>query len=118
MTAPPPTPPAVGDVLSGKATWYGKALAGHKTASGERFDPGKLTAAHKTLPIGTWVDVRRSGTNKVVRVRINDRGPFGPPDWIIDLSTAAFERLASRRDGVIAVDVQIVSIPAAKKSPR
>lgn len=120
-TAPPPAstqaqpaPLAVGDVLQGKATWYGKVLAGHKTASGERFDPGKLTAAHKTLPIGTIVDVRRPGTGKSVRVRINDRGPFGPPDWIIDLSSAAFEHIASRREGVIPVEVEIVALPSKR----
>jgi rare lipoprotein A len=67
-----------------------------------------MTAAHKTLPLGTWVDVRRAGTERVVRVRINDRGPFGTPDKIIDLSRAAFERLASLRDGVIAVEVRTV----------
>lgn len=114
--APPPPPPAVaavGDVESGRATWYGKALAGHKTASGERFDPSKMTAAHKTLPLGTWVDVRRSGTSKVVRVRINDRGPFGEPDRIIDLSRAAFEHLGSIREGVIPVEVHVVAFPVS-----
>jgi rare lipoprotein A len=116
---PPPPPPApvalaVGDVENGLATWYGKLLAGHKTASGERFDPSRLTAAHKTLPLGTWVDVRRAGTNKVVRVRINDRGPFGEADRIIDLSRAAFEHLGKIREGVIPVEVHVVSIPTPK----
>ncbi len=112
-TAPPPLSP--GDVESGRATWYGKVLAGHKTASGERFDPSKMTAAHKTLPLGTWVDVRRSGTNKVVRVRINDRGPFGEADRIIDLSRAAFEHLGSIREGVIPVEVHVVALPVSHR---
>ncbi len=107
----PPRPVSVGDVESGRASWYGKALAGHKTASGERFNPSAMTAAHKTLPLGTWVVVKRTGTNKVVRVRINDRGPFGAPDWIIDLSRAAFEQLGSIREGVIPVDVHVVALP-------
>lgn len=107
-------PSAIGDTESGLATWYGKVLAGHKTASGERFDPSKMTAAHKTLPLGTWVDVKRRGTNKVVRVRINDRGPFGEADRIIDLSRAAFEHLGSIREGVIPIDLVVVSIPVKK----
>jgi rare lipoprotein A len=93
---------------SGNATWYGDRLAGHKTASGERFDPNAMTAAHRKLPLGTWVEVRRKGTDRAVRVRINDRGPFGTPDKIIDLSRAAFERLGSLRAGVLPVEVRIV----------
>ena len=57
------------EVQEGNATWYGRALAGHHTASGERFDPSKMTAAHRTLPLGTWVEVLRVDTGQSVRVR-------------------------------------------------
>ena len=57
----------------GNASWYG---SGHRTASGERFNPNAMTAAHRTLPFGTRVLVRNSHTGRSVVVRINDRGPF------------------------------------------
>ena len=97
---------------SGLATWYGAQFAGKKTASGERFDPDALTAAHRTLPFGTWVEVRRtSGASRVVRVRINDRGPFGDPKRIIDLSRKAAQELDMTRDGVVSVELRVVSGP-------
>jgi rare lipoprotein A len=109
-SSPPSAPLSDAPVYqSGNATWYGDRLAGHKTASGERFDPNAFTAAHRRLPLGTWVEVRRRGTTRAVRVRINDRGPFGTPDKIIDLSRAAFEQLGSLREGVIAVEVRLVA---------
>src|ERR1700722_9756080 len=73
----------------GLATWYGSQFAGKKTANGERFDPRAMTAAHRHLPFGTWVDVRRPDTGRSVRVRINDRGPWGDSRRVIDLSRAA-----------------------------
>lgn len=95
----------------GLATWYGDALAGHKTASGERFDPSAMTAAHRTLPIGTWVEVTRLDTGARVRVRINDRGPFGKKDRIIDLSKAAAKRIGLLRAGIARVEVRVVDGP-------
>jgi rare lipoprotein A len=99
------------DVATGMATWYGGKLAGHKTASGERFDPSQMTAAHRTLPLGTWVEVTRVDTGKSVRVRINDRGPFGHADRIIDLSRAAADQLDMVRAGVAEVRVRVVDGP-------
>jgi rare lipoprotein A len=96
---------------TGLATWYGDALAGHRTASGERFDPGAMTAAHRTLPIGTWVEVTRVDTGKRVRVRINDRGPFGKKDRVIDLSKAAAKKIDMLRAGVVRVEVRVVGGP-------
>jgi peptidoglycan lytic transglycosylase len=58
------------------ATWYGNELRGHKTASGARFNPDGLTAAHKSLPFGTCLVVGNPRTGKSVRVMVNDRGPF------------------------------------------
>lgn len=95
----------------GMATWYGAAFAGRKTASGERFDPGRLTAAHRKLPLGTWVEVRRVDTGRTVRVRINDRGPWGDDRRVIDLSHRAAEDLDIVREGVARVELRIVSGP-------
>jgi len=95
----------------GNATWYGGAFAGKKTSSGERFDPNLFTAAHRTLPFGTWVEVRRVDTGSTVRVRINDRGPWGHSDRIIDLSKKAAEELDIVREGVARVEVRVVSGP-------
>jgi rare lipoprotein A len=81
---------------SGMASWYGAELAGRRTASGERFDPDELTAAHRTLPLGSEVRVSYQGRSVVVR--INDRGPFSG-HRVIDLSRAAAEQLGLRRAG-------------------
>jgi rare lipoprotein A len=96
---------------TGLATWYGSAFAGRKTANGERFDPMQLTAAHRTLPFGTWVEVRRVDTGRTVRVRITDRGPFGDSRRIIDLSKKAAEDLGIIRDGVAHVELRVVEGP-------
>jgi rare lipoprotein A len=95
----------------GLASWYGKSLAGHKTSSGEPFDPNAMTAAHRKLKLGTWVEVRRVDTGSSVRVRINDRGPWGDDRRIIDLSRAAADKLGIVHDGVAKVEVRVVSGP-------
>jgi rare lipoprotein A len=96
----------------GLASWYGSAFAGKRTASGERFDPRLFTAAHRKLPFGTWVEVRRIDTGRTVRVRINDRGPNGrAAHRIIDLSQRAAEVLDIVRAGVVRVELRIVSGP-------
>lgn len=95
----------------GLATWYGAELAGHKTASGERFDPAGMTAAHRKLPLGTWVDVRRVDTGRSVRVRINDRGPWGDARKVIDLSRRAAEVLGMIKEGAVKVEVRVVRGP-------
>jgi len=93
----------------GLASWYGRAFAGKPTASGERFDPARYTAAHKKLPFGTWVEVRRIDTGRSVRVRINDRGPNGrAAHRIIDLSQRAAEELDMVRAGVVRVEVRVL----------
>ena len=95
----------------GNATWYGDAFAGKKTSSGERFDPRGMTAAHRSLKMGTWVEVRRPDTGRSIRVRINDRGPFGDDRKVIDLSRHAAEQLDMIRDGVMRVELRVVSGP-------
>lgn len=76
----------------GEASWYGAQFAGRRTASGERFDPQELTAAHRTLPFGSRVRVTHARSGKSVVVRINDRGPFSG-QRVIDLSKAAAQRI-------------------------
>jgi len=80
----------------GMASWYGPELAGHRTTSGERFNPAELTAAHRTLPLGSKVRVTYQGESVVVR--INDRGPFSG-HRVIDLSKAAAEKIGLSRAG-------------------
>jgi len=75
----------------GQASYYGAELAGRATASGEVFDPGLLTAAHRTLPLGSEVQVTNLDTGLSTVVRINDRGPF--TGAVIDLSTAAAQQI-------------------------
>ncbi len=97
---------------SGEATWYGPRHEGHRTTSGERFDPKKLTAAHPSLPIGSWVRVTVEGTGATVVVRVNDREP---PHGVrcIDLSRAAAARLGFVGRGVADVTLARVSGPEA-----
>ena len=88
----------------GLASYYWEP---QRTASGERFNPREMTAAHKTLPLGTVVEVRNTRNGNTVEVRINDRGPY-VGGRIIDLSQAAAERLAFGRSGVVPVEIHIV----------
>ncbi len=97
---------------TGLASWYGRLFAGKKTANGERFDPSGYTAAHRTLKMGTWVEVRRPETGRSVRVRINDRGPNGhAANRIIDLAQRAAEDLDIVREGVVRVELRVVDGP-------
>lgn len=86
----------------GKASWYGPGFNGRMTASGERFNQGAMTAAHKTLPFGTRVRVTDQATGKSVIVVINDRGPYHG-GRIIDLSKAAAQRLGMMNAGTASV---------------
>jgi rare lipoprotein A len=95
----------VAEVLEGRASYYADSLAGNRTASGERYDPKALTAAHRELPFGTRVRVVREDNGKSVVVRINDRGPF-VAGRIIDLSHAAFSRIGPRGAGLLDVRIE------------
>lgn len=97
----------------GKASWYGPGFAGRKTANGERFDPSKLTAAHRTLPFNTTVKVTNVENGKSVIVRINDRGPF-IRGRIIDLSKVAAEKIGLLRQGVTNVEIVTLNSPDKK----
>jgi rare lipoprotein A len=87
-----------------QASYYGE---GQGTASGERFDPTALTTAHKTLPFGTRVRVTNPATAQSVVVRVNDRGPY-IEGRCLDLSTAAFDRIASLSSGVATVKYEVL----------
>ena len=104
--APEPAPAATASAWSGVASWYGDEFAGQSTASGETFDPGALTAAHRTLPFGTQVRVTLEATGQSVIVRINDRGPYSGGREI-DLSRAAADAigLTSRGTGRVTLEV-------------
>ncbi len=92
------------EIDGGVASYYGNELAGNRTASGERFDQHALTAAHRSLPFGTVVEVRNLENGATARVRINDRGP-SPRDRIIDLSRAAAGKIGMLSTGSALVEV-------------
>lgn len=92
----------------GLASWYGKRFAGRKTASGERFNPKKMTCAHRSLPFGTRVRVTNRENGRQVIVRVNDRGPFGSKKRIIDLSRAAAKKLGMLDSGVVRVKLEVL----------
>jgi rare lipoprotein A len=91
----------------GVASWYGKKFHGRPTSSHETYDMYAMTAAHKTLPLPSYVRVTNLRNNKSVIVRVNDRGPF-VSNRIIDLSYAAAERLEMIRDGTSLVEVTAI----------
>ncbi len=101
---------ASGPIARGRASFYSDKLAGRSTASGEPYDPRALTAAHRTLALGTWIVVARPD-GRSVRVRVNDRGPFGDSSRIVDLSRRAAEELGMIREGVVDVTVTVVPSP-------
>lgn len=98
---------AVGFAEVGGASYYADKYHGRTTASGEKFNQNAMTAAHKRLPFGTRVRVTNLDNGKSIVVRINDRGPF-VRGRVIDLSKAAFQRIASTRVGVVDVKVEVL----------
>jgi rare lipoprotein A len=102
-----PIPEKKAHATSGLASYYG-ASAGLQTATGERFDPSGMTAAHRTLPFGTRVKVTRVDTGDSVVVRINDRGPF-KPGRVIDLSEGAAKTLGMMNVGLTNVRLEVVN---------
>ena len=94
----------------GKASWYGRAFQHHKTASGEPYDMHDFTAAHRTLPLGSWVKVTNLKNDKSVMVRINDRGPV-IKGRILDLSYGAAMILGMGDDGVTRVRLDVIETP-------
>lgn len=112
-SAPRPEPRRVGWTQEGLASWYGYPFHGRQTASGEVYDMYAMTAAHRTLPFGTVVEVRDTLSGRRVTVRINDRGPF-VRGRIIDLSYGAAVALGVENDGVVPVEITVVANPRRK----
>ena len=100
-------PTAEGYAETGLASWYGRKFHGRTTSSGEPFDMLQLTAAHRSLPIPTYVRVTNLTNGKRTVVRVNDRGPFHP-DRIIDLSYAAAVKLGFHQAGTARVKVEVI----------
>jgi rare lipoprotein A len=101
----------------GVASFYGREWNGHRTASGERFDPNALTAAHRTLPFGTRVKVTNLENGRHIIVRINDRGPF-VRGRVLDLSRAAAKKLDFVATGTTTVRIDVLKSPALAANER
>lgn len=107
QAAPAAAPAAAsGDAMSGTAAWYGRKFAGRKTASGKRFNPDAMTAAHPTLAFGTRVKVTNTKNQRSAVVTITDRGPT-TPGRIIDVSQAAAKKLGFIRAGLTDVTLEV-----------
>lgn len=107
----------VGDTQRGKAVWYGGKHHGGPTASGERFDKRAMTAAHRTLPMGSVVRVTNLKNDRQVTVRINDRGPYGK-GRIIDVSEAAARKLKMIDAGVVPATIEVLVVGKKKKKKK
>ncbi len=103
----PSAPPVL---QTGQASFYGKGFAGRPTASGEPFDPAAKTAAHRTLPFGTKLEVTDVARGTSVTVEVTDRGPYAD-DRILDLSRGAAEVLGFVDDGTTEVELRVVECP-------
>ena len=97
----------------GRASWYGRHFVGRKTASGERYDMNAMTAAHKTLPLASYVRVTNTSNHKSVVVKINDRGPY-VRGRVIDLSYAAAKLLGLAHAGTARVQIEGLSQEEAR----
>lgn len=103
-------PSADGYAEEGLASWYGRKFHGRNTSNGERYDMFELTAAHKSLPLPTWLQVTNLANGRSTIVRVNDRGPFHE-DRIIDLSYAAAVKLGFADRGVARVRLEVIQPP-------
>ena len=103
-------PARIGEMETGIASWYGPPYHGRRSANGEIFDMEKLTAAHRTFPFDTWVEVTNLENKQHVDVRITDRGPF-VSGRIIDLSLAAARELDMVTAGIVKVRIKVIKKP-------
>jgi rare lipoprotein A (peptidoglycan hydrolase) len=112
----PPQPASVGLTETGTASWYGHPYHGRPTASGEIYDMEKFTAAHRTLPFQTWLEVTNLSNGKHVEVRVTDRGPF-VDGRILDLSHAAAQEIDMLRAGTTRVRLKVIAPPHRPAPP-
>lgn len=101
----------------GHASWYGNKFHGHLTSNGERYDMYSMSAAHKNLPLPSYVKVTNLANQKSVIVRVNDRGPFHG-GRIIDLSYAAADKIGMVQSGTAKVEVELINPSYNKQSPQ
>ncbi len=112
-----PVPAIPGYKQRGLASWYGREFHGRRTASGEIYNMYAFTAAHKSLPMGTYVKVKNLKNGREVIVRINDRGPY-VPGRIIDLSYAAAKAIGMIGEGVVPVELTVLGNYPVKNLPQ
>jgi rare lipoprotein A len=127
VSRPPPAEPRAPEaempaeravrVLHGKAVWYGGKWHGRRTASGERFNKNAMTAAHRSLPLGTRVRVTNLMNRRSILLRINDRGPYGRDrSRIIDVSEGAARRLGFHERGWVRVKIEVLEDRAPRRA--
>jgi rare lipoprotein A len=104
-------PARIGQTETGIASWYGAPYNGRRTASGEVYDMEQFTAAHRSLPFDTWVEITNLANKKRVDVRITDRGPY-VDGRIIDLSLAAAREIDMVQAGIVRVKIKVIRKPA------
>ena len=104
-----PIATGLGFEQKGSASWYGQKFHGHKTANGEVFDMFALTAAHKTLPLPSFIKVSNLDNGKTAIVRVNDRGPFHG-NRVLDLSYGAAKKLGYHKHGVARVKIEVIHV--------
>ena len=112
---PSARPVSFGAGETGLASWYGPEFHGRRTSSGQIYDMYQLTAAHRELPLGTWVMVTNLNNGRSVEVRVNDRGPF-VRDRILDVSYAAAKLLGMIGSGLALVRVVVSHVPAGDET--
>jgi rare lipoprotein A (peptidoglycan hydrolase) len=110
VVAKAPVPAKIGATESGVASWYGVPYHGRRTASGEIYDMEQLTAAHRTLPFQTWLEITDLDNGKRVSVRVTDRGPF-VDGRVIDLSLAAARKIEMVGPGIARVKLKVIAPP-------
>lgn len=102
--------------LAGLASYYSGFFDGRKTANGEIFRNGRYSAAHLTLPLGTWIEVKARATGRTLRLRVNDRGPY-VKKFALDLSQAAARYLGVDRTRDRYVEFRIIALPGEEPPP-
>lgn len=102
--------------VSGLASYYSSFFDGRKTANGEIYRNAKYSAAHLTLPLGTWIEVTSRATGRKLRMRVNDRGPYAKK-FCLDLSYAAAHELGVDRTADRHVDIRIIALPGEEPLP-
>jgi rare lipoprotein A len=102
--------------MRGLASYYSGFFDGQKTANGEIFRNRRYSAAHLTLPLGTWVEVTARATGKTLRLRVNDRGPYAKK-FFLDLSRAAAQYLGVDVDPDRYVEIRIIALPGEEPLP-